>query len=505
MCEIENPLPKYNRPAKQESDKLKAASAQQIKSETGWLMRSIKTPYIKWLLATALTKLGVQDLEGAEIATRKVLEVAENLHGPLHPETLQVVTLLGQITYMIGDLDEHANALEKAYEIIKGMYPTGNHIRVAAAATDLAEAYWDQGREKDAENLLVRALGTAEGLLQGLSKNGDPEEWLKVNEMMHMIKSDLALAYDSQRRFGEAEPLHVDVFRELPWGSGYNHPQYFTLLNSKTWASPVETPEGVQLSEEDIKAKLQKDMAWRLTVNNISNRMGKEHRGLIRPLNRLAQLYITYRQFEPATETLKRLMSIQRRLRGADSTAACDVLSLMATLSVVGDNPEQAARLCDQAKFLRAQQQGYGHLHVSYHVYEHGLAKLAQGYLDEGQSLIMNAHRVMDSYIPVGEDHPWNSFLHRRRLQLKQSIQDWQTRDYVEKKYKQTGLKVAPGSQLTPAEVMLKTVPQVLQFERPKKEELNRPVREQVKFEDEDLVPIPPERKVKIVEGVQRK
>jgi tetratricopeptide (TPR) repeat protein len=97
---------------------------------------------------------------------------------------------------------------------------TGDHPDVADSLNNLALLYDSQGRYSEAEPLLFDALEMRKRLFTG----DHPDVASSLN--------NLALLYNSQGKYSEAEPLYLDALAMFERVQGTNHPNTITVRNN---------------------------------------------------------------------------------------------------------------------------------------------------------------------------------------------------------------------------------------------------------------------------------
>ncbi|MBL8252033.1 MAG: tetratricopeptide repeat protein, partial [Candidatus Competibacter sp.] len=138
------------------------------------------------------------------------------------PQPQEIVNILSSFvsgTYQEGDYRTGVTAAEQAYQFAEQKFGPA-HPNTLTSVNNLALLYQAQGRYGEAEPLHQRALA---GFEKGLGPM-HPDVLLSVN--------NLAALYRAQGRYGEAEPLYQRALAGFEKGLGPMHPDTLASVNN---------------------------------------------------------------------------------------------------------------------------------------------------------------------------------------------------------------------------------------------------------------------------------
>ena len=104
------------------------------------------------------------DLDAAEHALLRALELDEREHGPDHPDVFADLTALGNVRRLRGDEDAATRALERAVEIGAKSTDSANPAQMRSALAGLADVLQRAGDIAGAEATLDQAVKLDEAL-----------------------------------------------------------------------------------------------------------------------------------------------------------------------------------------------------------------------------------------------------------------------------------------------------------------------------------------------------
>ena len=169
-----------------------------------------------------------------------------------------------------------------------------DHPYTLTARNNLAGAYKSAGRFGEAIELYERVLAERERVL-----GADHPDTLTV-------RNNLAVAYDSVGRFGEAIELYERVLAERERVLGADHPDTLTVRNNLAGAykSAGRLAEAVELFER--------------VLAEYERVLGSDHPDTLAARNNLAGAYYSVGRFGEAIELFERVLAERERVLGSD-------------------------------------------------------------------------------------------------------------------------------------------------------------------------------------------
>lgn len=149
------------------------------------------------------------DLLPALAATRGLLRLAMERHGPDHPETLVEIGALGALAQRAGKVEEGAQLLERAYQGLQSR-AGGKDVRVAVVGANLALHHVRTGQIARAADVLERAYR--------IRKRVAPESVAMVAAQLGELKAKLGHEL-------EAADLHEEAWKLMRAQAGPLHPR----------------------------------------------------------------------------------------------------------------------------------------------------------------------------------------------------------------------------------------------------------------------------------------
>ncbi|HKU08622.1 MAG TPA: tetratricopeptide repeat protein, partial [Bradyrhizobium sp.] len=224
---------------------------------------------------------------------QKTLADAERLHGPVHRDVAAALSNLGQAYSALGQDSEAEPLYKRALAIFEktGGLDTAD---VATLLNNLAALYQREDRLADAEPLFRRALIISERSL-GPSH---PDTGRSLN--------NLATLYEKLGRHGDSEPLFKRALAIYEKTGGPEHPAVATLLNN---LGQVVKVTGRYAEAEPL---VKRSLAIREKV------LGQDHPDVARSLNNMADLYERQNRYADAEPLYRRALSIRERAVGLD-------------------------------------------------------------------------------------------------------------------------------------------------------------------------------------------
>ena len=195
-----------------------------------------------------------------------------------------------------------------------------DHPYTLTARNNLAGAYKSAGRFGEAIELYERVLAERERVL-----GADHPDTLTV-------RNNLAVAYKSAGRFGEAIELFERVLAEYERVLGADHPDTLTVRNNLAGAydSAGRLAEAID--------------AWKELLPDCQRILGADHPDTLAVRNNLAVAYYSVGRFGEAVELFEQVLAERKRLLGSDHP---DTLNTRNNLAIAYDSAGRFAEAVD--------------------------------------------------------------------------------------------------------------------------------------------------------------
>ncbi|MFN6566954.1 tetratricopeptide repeat protein [Dendronalium sp. ChiSLP03b] len=224
--------------------------------------------------------------------------------------------------------------LSKAVELQKEL---GLEKDLATSLTKLALLYNSQGKYSEAEPLCIQALALRRKLLG--------EEHLSVATSLN----NLALLYYSQGRYSEAEPLFIQALALRRKLLGEEDPSVADSLNN---LAGLYYSQGRYSEAESLYIKA---LALRHKL------LGEEHADVANSFNNLAGLYESQGKYSEAEPMYIKALALRRKLLGEEHPDIATSLNNLAYLYRYQDRYSEAEPLYIQALEILEQRLGVNH------------------------------------------------------------------------------------------------------------------------------------------------
>ncbi len=233
------------------------------------------------------------DYPAALERAREVLEDAERVLGPEHPDTLSSVNNLASLHQIQGRYGEAELLYRRALEA-RARVLGPEHPQTLGSVNNLAGLYQAQGRYGEAEPLLRRALEASECVLGP----EHPDTLISVN--------NLAGLYASQGRYGAAEPLFRQALEASERVFGPDHPRTLTGVNN---LAGLYDSQGRYGAAEPL---------YRRALEARERVLGPEHPDTLVSVNNLAELYKSQGRYGAAEPLHRRALEAHERVLGPE-------------------------------------------------------------------------------------------------------------------------------------------------------------------------------------------
>jgi tetratricopeptide (TPR) repeat protein len=266
----------------------------------------------------------------------------------------------------------------------------------------LALLYQSQGRYEEAEPLYLQALAIGE---QQLGKD-HPDVATRLN--------NLAGHYESQGRYEEAEPLYLQALAISEQQLGKDHPDVAIRLNN---LACLYQSQGRYEEAEPLFVRA-------LAIGE--QQLGKDHFDVAIRLNNLAYLYQSQGRYEEAEPLFVRALAIGEQQLGKDHPTVASTLNNLALLYESQGRYEEAEPLFLRALAISEQQLGKDHPDVAIRLNNLAYLYQSQGRYEEAEPLFVRALEILLDRL--GTNHPNTQTVRQNfRMFLGQVIQAGQT------------------------------------------------------------------------------
>ncbi len=233
----------------------------------------------------------------------------------------------GDKAYRQGNYLEAEKQLVAALKEAEGLGP--QDPRLATTLNYLALVYDAQGKYADAEPLYKRSLAILENAL-------GPEHPDVAKSL-----NNLALLYHHQGKYAKAEPLYMRSLAISEKALGPEHPQVATGLNN---LAEIYRAEGRYADAEPL---------YKRSLAIDEKALGSDHPGVATDLNNLALLYYAQGRYADAEPLYQRSLAIREKALGPEHPDLATSLENYAALLRKTGRGDEAAKLEARAKAVR--------------------------------------------------------------------------------------------------------------------------------------------------------
>jgi tetratricopeptide (TPR) repeat protein len=314
----------------------------------------------------------------AQIEEQEFDRLVEAHFGADHPYYAVALNKRGIVYRAQGKYKEAERLLKRAL-VIREKTLGANHPDVAQTLTNLANVYRDQGKYGDAEALHKRALAIREQVLG----ESDP----RVADALN----NLALVYWTQGRYSEAEGLYKRALVILEKALGAHHPDVAWTLND------LALVYGDQGKYGEAEALFKRALTIR------EKALGASHAQVGKTLNNLGFVHAARRKYSEAEGLYKRALVIREKALGANHPDVGRTLNNLANMYRDLGNYGEAEGLYKRALVIREQALGASHPDVAQNLNNMAILYEARG--ESGSALVYSrkataavlAHRTAES------------------------------------------------------------------------------------------------------------
>ncbi|KAL6057893.1 hypothetical protein QOT17_015151 [Balamuthia mandrillaris] len=368
----------------------------------------------------SLFQMFVGELEAAESVQERVLHIMESFYGPKHIRTAMVAHELAVIKETLRK-EEEADRLHRcALELLDR----------AERVVGLAQRRKITDKVKKS---LTRVVVDEEQRKQLEEEQKALIEWRYHTEGLGALRLKASAEYatflDNHGRHRESLPYHSFVFQKDPVLRLYDHPfthcslhvglaqrsrlEDFSRLDVKKGSHLYHKLEDLRRESLQRYQELQQETEelsdMHKVIDLMSSKLGKGHNALLKPLYNLCWLLIEKGDVKKVNPYLKQLFEIEYRTKGPESAAVARVLNLQALACCRVKEWEEAHRLLERSKELKAQTMGPVHIHVALICYDLAQVYFMQQQAENCLEELQTCHDIFCSELSLAEriQHPW--------------------------------------------------------------------------------------------------
>ncbi|MEM8640629.1 MAG: CHAT domain-containing tetratricopeptide repeat protein [Cyanobacteria bacterium P01_G01_bin.54] len=298
------------------------------------------------VIARILNDLAVfYELQGryreAEPLHQEALRIRRHLRGNQHPDVAQSLNNLALLYDLQGRYGE-AEPLYLESLIIWREHYGDEDLEVALSLNNRAELYRNQGRYQEAEPLHQEALAIRRKVLANQEPDAAPRDFAQSLSDLTQSLNNLALLYETQGKYTEAEPLYNDALTLLNAESGDMQQLANTLNNlALLYEAQEKYAESESLYHESLALYYQV--------------LDPEHPDIATSWNNLATLYKLQGRFGEAESLYLKALEVRQKGLGKDHPLVADGLENLGALSWAQQNDQQALNYFSQGQAVREQ------------------------------------------------------------------------------------------------------------------------------------------------------
>lgn len=312
---------------------------------------------------------------------KQALLIQEQLSGPEHLHTLEILNELAPLYYEQARFDE----AETLYRRILATYETykeqeTKQVGMAETLFNLAELYHSQGRYAESETRLRQAL----------------ECYEQHPEAQHVAiarcLNNLADLHYEQGRYADAGPLWRRSLSVLEQELGHEHPETAVILDNLGVLSLYLA----RYAEAELY--LQRTLTIRERV------LGAEHRLTATSLNNLGVLRQKQQRYREAEKLLLRGLTIREKVLGEEHPDTANMLKNLANVYKEQGRYAEAEQLLLRSLSIYEQHLGQKHLHTAISMSSLAALYAAQGNNEKAEPLYRQALLIYEQQSYV--EHP---------------------------------------------------------------------------------------------------
>jgi tetratricopeptide (TPR) repeat protein len=251
---------------------------------------------------------------------------------------------------------------------------------------DIYKRRLDQGEFQDYKTELDLTI-------EYLGKAAEVQKELGLEKGLATSLNNLALLYESQGRYSEAEPLYLQALSLTRRLLGEEHPSVATSLNNLA---------GLYKSQ----GRYSKAQSLYLQALELRRRLlGEDHPSVANSLNNLALLYDSQGRYSEAEPLYLQALELRRRLLGEDHPSVANSLNNLALLYDSQGRYSEAEPLYLQALELRRRLLGEDHPDVANSLNNLAALYRSQGRYSEAEPLYLQALDICERQLGVNHPH----------------------------------------------------------------------------------------------------
>ena len=253
------------------------------------------------------------------------------------------------------------------------------HDKYPFGCCNLAGIYINQGRYKDAEQLLKKALAGA-------------QYWKPDDEWRLYYTGTLARAYTGQGRYKEAEQLYETILKKMYKVSGEDDNE---TLNIKDGFAKLRLLQGNYDQAEEMLVE---------TMETRKRRWGSQHTRTLVSMNNLAVLRTRQERYDDANAMFVEVLKARQQKLGENHPSTLGTIHCLGVLRREQQSYEEAENLLRQALEGRKFKLGKNHPACFGSMHELAILYKEQTRYEEAEKYLLEA--VEGRRLKLGDTHP---------------------------------------------------------------------------------------------------
>ncbi|MDB9438833.1 tetratricopeptide repeat protein [Dolichospermum lemmermannii CS-548] len=330
--------------------------------------------------------------EQAELYYQKCLLLTKKYYGSDHPALSISFHDLAQTLCKQGRYNEAEELCKEALKIVK--YPQEqqiNSFHVSNFVETLATIYYHLGRYSEAEMICKESLA----LLVEYFQQKKRDEFTTTLSSLKDLWSKLALIYEAQNRYSEAEFLYIKAYKILKGfleeGESEAAIEMLTLMSN---LGLLYKSQGRYGEAESIYLQV---------LESHKYFQGENHPDLAYYLNNLAELYHQQGKYQESEKLHKEALEIRQKLLGAEHPLVGQTLNNLAMIYHAMNRYKKAEILCKKALIIYKNSLGNEHPDVAITINNLAMIHEAQGRYDEAEKFYYESLEMNIKWL--GENH----------------------------------------------------------------------------------------------------
>ena len=331
--------------------------------------------------------------EQSELYYNKCLLLTKKYYGLDHPALSISFHDLAQTLCKQGRYNEAEELCKEALKIVK--YPQEQQINsfyISNFIGTLATIYYFLGRYGEAETVCKESLGL---LLEYFQQTRKRDEIKTILSRFKTLWSKLALIYEVQNRYSEAESLYIDASNIL---------REFSLEGENEAAiERISIMSNIGLLYKSQGRYSEAESIYLQVLESHKYFQGENHPDLASHLNNLAELYHQQGKYQESEKLHKEALEIRQELLGAEHPLVGQTLNNLAMIYRAMTRYKKAEILCKKALTIYKNSLGNEHPDIAITINNLAMIYEAQGRYDEAEKFYYESLEMNIKWL--GENH----------------------------------------------------------------------------------------------------